>query len=117
MVEDALLATVSHPAFKMKPILTGKKDALKQELIAAANNKSIESESKSDHNRTKDNFFHWSDGNEKPATSNLHNHTSIEVLQYLQDSNSSLESLYEFPESQKGLYKINTELTVLRLHQ
>ena len=37
VVKDALLATISHPYFKLKPILNKKRDALKQELIDTAN--------------------------------------------------------------------------------
>ena len=37
VVKDALLATISHPYFKLKPILKEKRDALKQELIDTAN--------------------------------------------------------------------------------
>ena len=36
VVKDALLATISHPYFKLKPILKEKRDALKQELIEGA---------------------------------------------------------------------------------
>ena len=37
VVKDALLATISQPYFKLKPILKEKRDALKQELIDTAN--------------------------------------------------------------------------------
>ena len=37
VVKDALLATISDPYFKLKPILKEKRDALKQELIDTAN--------------------------------------------------------------------------------
>ena len=85
-------------------------------LFASDNMMAVSKQSKSnlEHNQTRDNCFHCSDDDEEPATSNLHNHTSIEVLQYLEDSSSSLESLQGFPKVKKVFTKLTRHL--LRLH-
>ena len=113
MVKDPLLATVLHSTFKTKPILSVKRDALQQELIAVANNMSTENEAKSDCNKTSgDFFFHYLNDDKESFTPNTHNHTLIKVLQYLENFNSSLDSLYLFPIIKKVSTKFNTALTL-----
>ena len=90
VVKDALLATISHLYFKLKPILKEKRDALKQELIDTANKLSSNVSEGFKCNKSNDNFFHWSDDEEEtPQTQK--NLTSIEVLQFLEDPNNNLE--------------------------
>ena len=78
MVKDALLATISHPFFKLKPILKEKRDALKQQLIDTAN-KLSSNVSKGYKYKSSDTFFHWSD-DEKETPQTQKNITFIEVL-------------------------------------
>ena len=79
MIKDALLATITHPYFKLKPILKEKRDALKQELIDTANKLSSNVSESFKCKKSSDTFFHWSDDEEEtPQTQK--NITSIEVL-------------------------------------
>ena len=95
VVKDALLATIPHPCFKLKPILKEKRDALKQELIDKANKLSLNVSESFKCNKSSDTFFHWSDDDEEtPQTQK--NITSIEVLQFLEDPNNNLKSLHRY---------------------
>ena len=58
VVKNALLATISHPYFKLKPILKEKRDALKQELIDTANKLSSNVSKDFKCNKSSDTFFH-----------------------------------------------------------
>ena len=93
VVKDALLATISHPHFKLKPILKEKRYALKQELIDTANKLSSNVSEGFKCNKSSDTFFHWSD-DEKETPQTQKNLTFIEVLQFLEDPNNNLESLH-----------------------
>ena len=120
VVKDALLATVSYPSFKLKEkrdkreklnekrdhfklkekrdpsILKEKRDKLKQELIDTANKLSLNVSKVFDYNKSSDTYFQWSeDQEETPQTQK--NLTFIEVLQYLEDSNTNLELLHRYP--------------------
>ena len=79
VVKDALLATISHPYFKLKPILKEKRDAFKQELIDTANKLSSNVSKGFKCNKSSDAFFHWSDDEEETPQSQK-NIISIEVL-------------------------------------
>ena len=110
VVKDALLATISHPYFKLKPILKEKRDALKQELIDTANKLSSNVSEGFKCNKSSDTFFHWSDDEEEtPHTQK--NLTFIEVLQFLEDPNNNLESLHRYPKIKNVFLKFNTSLT------
>ena len=110
VVKDALLATISHPYFKLKPILKEKRDALKQELIDTANKLSSNVLEGFKCNKSSDTFFHWSDDEEEtPQTQK--NITSIEVLQFLEDSNNNLKSLCCYPKIKNVFLKFNRSLT------
>ena len=93
VVKDALLATISHPHFKLKPILKEKRYALKQELIDTANKLSSNVSEGFKCNKSSDTFFHWSD-DKKETPQTQKNLTFIEVLQFLEDPNNNLESLH-----------------------
>ena len=110
VVKDALLTTVSHPSFKLKPILKEKRDQLKQELIDTAN-ELVSNVSEVFHcSRNSDTYFQWSDDEEETAQTQK-NLTSIEVLQYLEDPNTNLESLHRYPKIKTVFLKFNTSLT------
>ena len=110
VVKDALLATISHPYFKLKPILKEKRDALKQELIDTANKLSSNVSEGFKCNKSSDTFFHWSnDEEETPQTQK--NITFIKVLQFLEDPNNNLESLHRYPKIKNVFLKFNTSLT------
>ena len=110
VVKDALLATISHPYFKLKPILKEKRDALKQELIDTANKLSSNVSEGFKCNKSSDTFFHLADDEEEtPQTQK--NITSIEVLQFLEDPNNNLESLHHYPKIKNVFLKFNTSLT------
>ena len=109
-VKYALLATVSHPSFKLKPILKEKRDQLKQELIDTANELVSNVSEVFDCSRNSDTYFQWSDDEEEtPQTQK--NLTSIEVLQYLENPNTNLESLHRYPKIGSVFLKFNTSLT------
>ena len=111
VVKDALLATISHPYFKLKPILKEKRDALKQQLIDTANKLSSNVSEGFKCNKSSDTFFHWSDDEEEtPQTQK--NITSIEVLQFLEDSNNNLKSLCCYPKIKNVFLKFNRSLTL-----
>ena len=79
VVIHTILATISHPYFKLKPILKEKRDALKQELIDTASKLSSNVSEDFKCNKSSDTLFHWSDDEEEtPQTQK--NLTSIEVL-------------------------------------
>ena len=114
-VKDAMLATVTHPLFKLKPILKekcqGRKDALVWEAERlSVSTQGIEKESKEET----DDYFEWTDDddgddenlNQVPAQ----NKVSIEVLQYLDDTNTSVESLGRYPAVKRVFLKYNTAL-------
>ena len=105
-----LLATISQPYFKLKPILKEKKDALKQELIDTANKLSSNVSEGFKCNKSSDTFFHWSD-NEEETSQTQKNITSIEVLQFLEDPNNNLEALHRYPKIKNVFLKFNTSLT------
>ena len=65
-------ATISHPYFKLKPILKEKRDALKQELIDTADKLSSNVLEGFKCNKSSDILFHWSDNMKK-----LHKHRKI----------------------------------------
>ena len=111
LVKDALLATIPHPYFKLKPILKEKRDALKQELIDKANKLSSNISEGFKCNKSSDTFFDWSDDEEEtPQTQK--NLTSIEILQFLEDPNNNLESLHRYPKIKNVFLKFNTSLTL-----
>ena len=88
VVKDSLLATVSHPSFRLKPILKEKRGKLKQKLIDIANKLSSNVSEVFCCNKSRDTYFQWSDDEEEtPQTQK--NLTSIEVLQYLEDPNTN----------------------------
>ena len=110
MAKDALLATISHPYFKFKPILKEKRDTLKQELIETANKRSSNVSEGFKCNKSSDTFFHWSD-NEEETPQTQKNLTSIKVLQFSEDPNNNLESLHRYPKIKNVFLKFNTSLT------
>ena len=110
VVKDALLATISHPYFNLKPILKEKRDVLKQGLIDTANKLSSNISEGFKWNKSNDTFFHWSD-NEEETPQTQKNITFIEVLLFLEDPNNILESLHCYPKIKNVLLKFNTSLT------
>ena len=110
VVKDSLLATVSHPSYMLKPILKERRGKLKQELIDIANKLSSNVSEVFYCNKSRDTYFQWSDDEEEtPQTQK--NLTSIEVLQYLEDPNTNLESLHRYPKIKNVFLKFNTSLT------
>ena len=101
IVRDTLLATsISHPSFKLKPILKEKRNALKKELLETAFKLNSDAFEGIQCNKISDNFFHWSDDEEEnPQTQK--NLTSIEVLHFLEDPTTNLESLHRYPKMKK----------------
>ena len=109
-VKDAKLATVSHPLFKLKPIARDEREGLKSVLIQEAeklNKNQGETELETEKS---DAYFQWSDDEDQGSTTGNTNQTSIEVLQYLDDPNTSLEILHRYPSVKNVFIKYNTTI-------
>ena len=111
-VLDSLLATVTHPYFKMKPILPEKREMIKQELIKEAENCVTVAQDNVEIDEPKDKYFKWSfnAAEEDTESESSTNKTSIEVLQYLDDKSRGLPMLNKYPTIKKLFIKFNTPL-------
>ena len=112
LAEDALLATVTIPEFKLLPIHKDKRDAVKKLLIEKATELS---ESDSENNKPsseRDAFYDFSDDEDTISVPNSNNNNvAIEVLNYLQDESTSLQTLHKYPKVKEVFLKYNTPLT------
>ena len=110
-VMDALIATVSHPRFKMKWILEEKQESLQSQIITIAEQLMDSDSSANENQEEKDPYFDLSDDEEPPENSqNRKNRVSIEVLQYLADTDTNLQMLHRYPAMKEIFLKYNTAL-------
>ena len=116
LAKDALIATVTIPEFKLLPIMKDKRDAVKKLLIEKATELS-ESETDSENKQTtvRDDFYDFSDDDDDEAPISVphsnKNSVAIEVLNYLQDESTSLDTLHKYPKVKEVFLKYNTPLT------
>ena len=109
-VKEAKLATVSHPMFKLKPIHREKRDEVKNLLIAEAEKQALASEKCMD-DQDNDEYFNWSDEETSdPPIGPASNSKSIEVLQFLDDPSTSLNTLQWYPVVRQIFLKFNTTI-------
>ena len=93
----------------MKPILKEKIDKLKQELIDTPKKLSSNVSEVFNCSKSSDTYVQWSDDEEETLQTQK-NLTSIEVLQYLEDPNTNLESQHRYPKIKNVFLKFNTSL-------
>ena len=107
---DALLATISHPQFKLKPIRKELRDDLKSHLLMEAELLSPKSPTANRGNK-KDTYFQFSDEEEDSDSDfSEKNKISIEVCSYLEDPSSSITILHKYPAVKRVFIKYNTTL-------
>ena len=107
---DALLATVSHPQFKLKPIRRELRDDIKSQLLVEAELLSPKSPTAKPGKKT-DNYFQFTDDEEDSDTDfSEKNKISIEVCQYLEDQRTSIDILHKYPAVKRVFIKYNTTI-------
>lgn len=107
---DAMLATVSHPFFKMKPILKDKRDSLQALPVAEARILSpCNLERTTREGNRHDEYFEWSEDEEQGENSSS-NLQAVEVLQFFNNKDTDLEMLHKYPCIKKIYTKYNTPL-------
>ena len=111
-VMDALIATVSHPKFKFSKILESRKSDVKQQLEKVSEEMLDLSQSKPhDEAFIKDDYFDDSDEEDQnSATKNTKDVASLEVLQYMNDPDTSLQMLHRYPVIKRIFLKYNSAL-------
>ena len=107
-VIDSLLATVSHPRFKFKPIHEDKKEHIRKQLekvVEKLSDQTVQSVQET----VRDEYFDLSYEGEEPSNTKT-NKASLEVLQYLNDPDTSLQMLHRYPLIKQVFLKYNTAL-------
>lgn len=110
---DAKIATVSHPLFKLKPINRDQREHMKKALITEAEKLMSQTSEDKEECQPLDSYFNWSDDEDDDLTTNKQtkvNKTAIEVLKYLDDSNTSIECLQHYPCVENVFLKYNTTI-------
>jgi hypothetical protein len=120
---DAILASVTHPSFKLKWVPKESKDRIKEMLLTEVMHfDKAEHESKTgkpkneekDHNE--DNYFLFEDDDSSGDSTNTNsgrttkNNRQLECLHFLGDCDTSINSLQNYPTLRKMFMKFNTAL-------
>ena len=110
-VREAMIATVTIPSFKMKPILKQKREELQKCLIVLAEKLPLPEERRDSEREKSDDFFTFSDDeDENGQKCPSKNYAAVEVMQYLADTSVSVDSLHRFPLMKKLFIRFNTPL-------
>ena len=110
-VFDALMASASHPRFKMKHISTEKQEYIKQALISEA--EKVSQALSNEDRPLQDDRDEFDSSDEEMETENSSiatNQTKIEVLRFLDDADKNLDCLQRYPVMKEVFIKFNTTL-------
>lgn len=114
---DAILASVSHPFFKLRWVPKEKrndvKDLLFNEAESLCSHETVKDTESSLSKTSSETFFSFEEGtssDESTLNVSTKNTVQLECLQYLQNNDGSLESLKNFPVIRKLFMKYNTPL-------
>ena len=108
-VLEAMLATASHPMFKMGWIKAEKRPMVQEKLIWMAE-KLSEFNPLTENDEEQDDYFKLTTDDIQRSTQAKKNKASIEVLQYLDDDSTSLQMLHRYPAVKEVFLKLNTAL-------
>lgn len=115
---DAILASVTHPFFKLRWVAKERRNDVKDllfneaESICSRDTSQKENES-SQYNKSSESFFTFEEGtssDESILNVSTKNSVQLQCLQYLQNNDESLKSLKQFPVIEKLFVKYNTPL-------
>ena len=115
-VIDALLATASHPRFKLKDIMESKKEHVRDQFIRVAEEMLELSEQPKQHDEAfvqdlSNDYFADSDEDENQnGTQSTKDMVSLEILKFLNDPDKSIDMLHRYPVVKKVFLKYNTAL-------
>ena len=117
-VTDALLATASHPFFKLKPFVKKRRGEIKQKLIKEAQKLALVSGQNFTKEEAKDDYFDFESDDETDVKSQNDNadkqhKASREVLKFLGDPDNSMGVLRRYPIVKEVFVKFNTPLVSL----
>ena len=114
-VTDALIATASHPFFKLKPIVKKRRGEIKQKLIEEAQKHALASGHNFTKQEVRDGYFDFESDDETDMKSQSDNadkqsKASIQVLKFLDDPDKSIGLLQRYPIVKEVFLKFNTPL-------
>ncbi len=118
-VLDAMIATMSHPLFKLRKIHNDKRQDMTDQLITIAQKLAKQERKEANEQQpesAKDPFFDSSDDEEhggepsQDGGQRIDDRVKIEVLNYLVDTDRSLEMLHRYESVKRVFVKYNTAL-------
>lgn len=123
-VNDAILASITHPFFKLRWVPKEHKDRLKQMLITEVEIRSKSRQKQNSQNRSEkelragdskdmtSSYFLFEDSSDSSDSDaiTVHNALQLQALQYLQNENTDLSILHQYPDIKELFKKYNTPL-------